>query len=162
MKREAKQNAPREVVRQLKRSPSLDEPEPLFDDDKDLTSPGTESLAISDDLNTTTPPPTPSSPLRNSFFATVAAARKAWKPPQIGGLAKAKTPSTNEGPWREPQPWEIVSAVERKDVMYLMAVRDRAFHVSINLLVRAIDFPAPLNTSLPSDIHTRDGPAYVA
>ncbi|KAF8351539.1 hypothetical protein F5887DRAFT_1058387 [Amanita rubescens] len=30
-------------------------------------------------------------------------------------------------PWREPQPFEVFSAIERKDVVYLMEIRDRAF-----------------------------------
>ncbi|PFH51438.1 hypothetical protein AMATHDRAFT_74985 [Amanita thiersii Skay4041] len=30
-------------------------------------------------------------------------------------------------PWREPQPFEVFSAIERKDIVYLMEIRDRAF-----------------------------------
>ncbi|TFY77297.1 hypothetical protein EWM64_g6717 [Hericium alpestre] len=34
-------------------------------------------------------------------------------------------------PWKEPEPYEILRAVESKDIMYLMEIRDRAFHLLI-------------------------------
>ncbi|TDL29355.1 hypothetical protein BD410DRAFT_779753 [Rickenella mellea] len=42
--------------------------------------------------------------------------------------------------WKEPQAYEIFSAVERKDIMFLMEVRDRAFH----LLLRKSGDATPL------------------
>lgn len=50
------------------------------------------------------------------------------KPPASGG-GGAKVGGA--GGWKEPQPWEIMKAVERQDIMFLMDVRDRAFHVSL-------------------------------
>ncbi|KIM27520.1 hypothetical protein M408DRAFT_329967 [Serendipita vermifera MAFF 305830] len=43
-------------------------------------------------------------------------------------------------PWKEPQPFEVLRAVENKDLMYLMEVRDRAFH----LLLRKTGDVTPL------------------
>lgn len=42
---------------------------------------------------------------------------------------------TGGGGWKEPQPWQVLKAVESKDIMYLMEVRDRAFHVRVASLV---------------------------
>jgi len=36
-----------------------------------------------------------------------------------------------KGPWKDPEPWEVLRAVENKDVSYLMEVRDRAFHALV-------------------------------
>ncbi|KAM5532425.1 hypothetical protein V8D89_013919 [Ganoderma adspersum] len=33
----------------------------------------------------------------------------------------------NEGPWKPPEPYEILRAIERRDIMFLMEVRDRSF-----------------------------------
>jgi len=35
--------------------------------------------------------------------------------------------------WKEPQPYEVLRAVERKDIMYLMDIRDRAFHLLVRM-----------------------------
>ncbi|KZO92731.1 hypothetical protein CALVIDRAFT_540613 [Calocera viscosa TUFC12733] len=45
-----------------------------------------------------------------------------------GKKAKHRKPQKPPG-WKEPQPFEIFRAVERKDVMFLMQVRDHAFHL---------------------------------
>ncbi|KAF8529068.1 hypothetical protein BU17DRAFT_37260 [Hysterangium stoloniferum] len=42
--------------------------------------------------------------------------------------------------WKEPQPFEVLRAVERKDIVFLMEVRDRAFH----LLLRRTGDATPL------------------
>ncbi|KAN0131488.1 hypothetical protein V8E53_010865 [Lactarius tabidus] len=34
-------------------------------------------------------------------------------------------------PWRDPESWEVMRAVENKDIMFLMEVRDRAFHALV-------------------------------
>ncbi|KAG8934410.1 hypothetical protein FRC02_010044 [Tulasnella sp. 418] len=62
----------------------------------------------------------------------VAVACKALIPIPFGRPAKAKIASTNEERWRDPEPWEIVRAVEKKDANYLIAVRDRAFHLLLH------------------------------
>jgi hypothetical protein len=33
--------------------------------------------------------------------------------------------------WKEPELYEVMRAVEKKDTMFLMEVRDRAFHVGV-------------------------------
>jgi hypothetical protein len=45
-------------------------------------------------------------------------------------LMKGKTKFDPAKPWKDPQPFEVFAAIERKDLIYLMEVRDRAFHVS--------------------------------
>lgn len=44
------------------------------------------------------------------------------------------------GEWKEPQSWQVLKAVETKDVMFLMEVRDRAFHVRIVNIMRSLRF----------------------
>ena len=64
-------------------------------------------------------------------------------------LSKAKT-NKFRGPWKDPEvcdsiyrlidislagkPWEVLRAVENKDIDFLMEVRDRAFHVRLPVL----------------------------
>ncbi|KAJ7591139.1 hypothetical protein C8J56DRAFT_934777 [Mycena floridula] len=44
------------------------------------------------------------------------------------GFMKSRANSTRKtGDWKEPQPFEILRAVEEKDIMFLMEVRDRSF-----------------------------------
>jgi len=54
-------------------------------------------------------------------------------------MSPKQTKSTG-GSWKEPQPFEIFRAVERKDIMFLMEVRDHAFH----LLLRKSGDATPL------------------
>lgn len=49
----------------------------------------------------------------------------------VRGLFQSKGPPS--APWREPQPFEVLRAVERKDIMFLMEIRDRAFPVCPHL-----------------------------
>ncbi|KAH9977971.1 hypothetical protein BGW80DRAFT_1456104 [Lactifluus volemus] len=44
--------------------------------------------------------------------------------------SSARTTNSNR-PWKDPEPWEVLRAVEDKDVLYLMEVRDRAFHALV-------------------------------
>ncbi|KAF9518689.1 hypothetical protein BS47DRAFT_1370992 [Hydnum rufescens UP504] len=55
------------------------------------------------------------------------------KPPRIPPVDRPRE-------WKEPQPFEVFRAVERKDVMFLMQVRDHAFH----LLLRKSGDATPL------------------
>ncbi|KAJ3820149.1 hypothetical protein F5880DRAFT_1590253 [Lentinula raphanica] len=102
IQREAEQVAPKAILRQLRRSPS---PEADNDDDGDdgahSRSPSSASTQLS------SPPNSPSQSNHHH--------------PQPNLKSKPA--------WKEPQPFEILAAVERKDVMYLMQVRDRAFHL---------------------------------
>ncbi|KAI9512168.1 hypothetical protein F5148DRAFT_1273809 [Russula earlei] len=56
-------------------------------------------------------PATPTSPIRRLLSMTKAKGAKI--------------------PWKDPEPWEVLRAVENKDVIYLMEVRDRAFHALV-------------------------------
>ncbi|KZP32863.1 hypothetical protein FIBSPDRAFT_811645 [Athelia psychrophila] len=47
---------------------------------------------------------------------------------------------TSASHWKEPQPFEVFRAVERKDIMFLMEIRDKAFH----LLLRKSGDATPL------------------
>lgn len=72
----------------------------------------------------TSPATSPGGTLRAKFFAT---ASKVFSP------TKPNSGASGTGPWKEPQPWEVMKAIESKDVMFLMEVRDRAFHVCVFL-----------------------------
>lgn len=54
-------------------------------------------------------------------------------------LSKTKT-TKSKGPWKDPEPWEVLRAVENKDITYLMEVRDHAFYA----LVRSSGGVTPL------------------
>ncbi|TFY72739.1 hypothetical protein EVG20_g247 [Dentipellis fragilis] len=114
LQREADTIAPKSIIKQLRRSPS---PPSIDELQEALSSPLIESTAS----------PTISSPtLSERLF-----------PQHAAGKAKAQAP---RGRWKEPEPYEVLRAVERRDVMYLMEVRDRAFH----LLVRQSGGVTPL------------------
>ncbi|KAJ3766366.1 hypothetical protein FB446DRAFT_758223 [Lentinula raphanica] len=103
IQREAEQVAPRAILRQLRRSPS-----PESDNDDDDGDDGAHSRSPSSASTQLSSPP-------NS-------------PSQSNHHHPQPNPKSNPA-WKEPQPFEILAAVERKDVMYLMQVRDRAFHL---------------------------------
>ncbi|KAK1236745.1 hypothetical protein PQX77_000101 [Marasmius sp. AFHP31] len=44
-------------------------------------------------------------------------------------LLKQKDAAKTHVSWKEPQPFEVLRAVEQKDIVYLMEIRDRAFHL---------------------------------
>ncbi|CCA71110.1 hypothetical protein PIIN_05045 [Serendipita indica DSM 11827] len=77
-------------------------------------------------------PETPTSSNRLSFFADSIRSRKLSFP--FGNQQRENVP------WKDPQPYEVLRAVERKDLMFLMEVRDRAFH----LLLRKTGEVTPL------------------
>jgi len=62
--------------------------------------------------------------------------------PQTSPIRKSPRVPAVDKPreWKEPQPFEIFRAVERKDIMFLMQVRDHAFH----LLLRKSGDATPL------------------
>jgi hypothetical protein len=125
MQREGEQRAPREVIKQLRRSPSLEQDrEPSADGDENWQEVETTPTEPESESQPSTPLASPSASLRRfSFFDTVKAAKKAL--PNLNQPRNAKS----SGAWTEPQPWQISRAIEQKDVMFLMDVRDRAFHV---------------------------------
>ncbi|KAL5508156.1 hypothetical protein ACEPAH_5774 [Sanghuangporus vaninii] len=99
LEREAQANAPKEVQRQLERSLSSS------------SSSSTDGGVIRERRSSTLKSPSTDS----------GSSRTSWFSP------KRSKPSTT--PWKEPQLYEVFRAIERKDVMFLMEVRDRAFHL---------------------------------
>ncbi|KAH8118437.1 hypothetical protein DFH11DRAFT_1686607 [Phellopilus nigrolimitatus] len=101
IQREGERSGPREILRQLRRSPSP----PSSPHVEEEVSHGRERRASTS----------------SSIASEGSSSRKAWFSPKA---AKSAT-----GPWKEPQSYEIFRAIERKDIMFLMEVRDRAFHL---------------------------------
>lgn len=126
IEREATQLAPKTLLKQLQKGPELQE-------DLDIESHLDDAMssALNDDasslLDSPYDPPSPPSmsptgSVRSGFFDTVKNAfpkRKSMVSVATGGGAA----------WKDPQMWQVLKAVETKDVMFLMEVRDRAFHV---------------------------------
>ncbi|KAK0206499.1 hypothetical protein DFS33DRAFT_1372790 [Desarmillaria ectypa] len=78
-------------------------------------------------------PSPPSSPPEedNGFTHTRSSSVRSTASASVQSSAKYKSADT-QGlgvSWKEPQLFEIFRAVERKDIMYLMEIRDRAFHL---------------------------------
>ncbi|KIK48644.1 hypothetical protein CY34DRAFT_7976 [Suillus luteus UH-Slu-Lm8-n1] len=113
LQREAEQNAPKAVLRQLRRSPTPPSPTTEYHDATEDTQPhaGRRGSVSSESDQT--------SPTRSLFTISR---------------------SQPSGGWKEPQPFEVFRAVERKDIMFLMEVRDRAFP----LLLRKTGDATPL------------------
>ncbi|KAF8826660.1 hypothetical protein F5879DRAFT_930467 [Lentinula edodes] len=99
IQREAEMAAPRAILRQLRRSPSP----PSEADDLD-----------SEDGRHTR---NPSSASTESTSPSASPSRSSLETQRINSA------------WKEPQPFEVLRAVERKDLIYLMEIRDRAFHL---------------------------------
>lgn len=113
LQREAEQNAPKAVLRQLRRSPTPPSPTTEYHDATEDTQPHTGRRgSVSSESDQT-------SPTRSLFTISR---------------------SQPSGGWKEPQPFEVFRAVERKDIMFLMEVRDRAFP----LLLRKTGDATPL------------------
>lgn len=112
LQREADQAAPRAIIKQLRRSPTPPSPDAI---QEALLTP-----LISDSRSSAPPSPVVESP---SFHSALGSK---------GVRAHAS--------WKDPQPYEVLRAVERKDIVYLMEVRDHAFH----LLVRRSGGVTPL------------------
>ncbi|EGO00931.1 hypothetical protein SERLA73DRAFT_178937 [Serpula lacrymans var. lacrymans S7.3] len=113
LEREAQQDAPKAVLRQLRRSPTPPQ-SPTAEDEVTPPSPKQNDSASS---------PPSASPTQSTF--------------RFNFPFKSAKP---QGAWKEPQPFEIFRAVEQKDIMFLMEVRDRAFQ----LLVRKTGDATPL------------------
>ncbi|KAF5393918.1 hypothetical protein D9757_000106 [Collybiopsis confluens] len=107
IQREADSLAPQTYLRQLWRTPLS----PTSDSDSDTDS-------ESDD--------TRSHARRRSSYSTESTSPSA-SPSRIQSAQKA-LPNN----WKEPQPFEVFRAVERKDIPYLMEIRDRAFHLLVD------------------------------
>ncbi|KAI5124842.1 hypothetical protein M0805_007276 [Coniferiporia weirii] len=97
LEREGERSGPKEILRQLRRSPSP----PSVDEE---------------------PSPTERvhRPRTDSDASAGSSSWKGWLSPKTKGRT---------GSWKEPQSYEIFRAIEGKDIMFLMEVRDRAFHL---------------------------------
>ncbi|KAG6335325.1 hypothetical protein ID866_3757 [Astraeus odoratus] len=114
LQREADQTAPKTILRQLRRSPTPPlTPPPALDSEESDT--GQQRTSVSS-------PVSPSSPSTSSFKSVILPSSPASRA------------------WKEPQPFEVFRAIERKDIMFLMEVRDRAFP----LLLRKTGNATPL------------------
>ncbi|KIK98762.1 hypothetical protein PAXRUDRAFT_823546 [Paxillus rubicundulus Ve08.2h10] len=114
LQREARQGALKAMLRQLRRSPTPpSSPPPEMESEE-----GSPTLKRRDSISSTASPP--SSPTTSWSWS----------------LSIPKFSST----WKEPQPFEVFRAIERKDIMFLMEVRDRAFP----LLLRKTGDATPL------------------
>ncbi|KAF8517844.1 hypothetical protein JB92DRAFT_3142228 [Gautieria morchelliformis] len=105
MQREGTQSAPKAILRQLRRSPSPPSDQRMSEErmPEESRSPRPRARTLS----------------RSSVGSTGTSGTK------VGDTS----PTTTTSKWREPQPFEIFRAVERKDIVFLMEVRDRAFHL---------------------------------
>ncbi|EPQ59278.1 hypothetical protein GLOTRDRAFT_70571 [Gloeophyllum trabeum ATCC 11539] len=101
IQREAEREAPYAYIRQLRRSPTPPESEA---DDAPEKAETTQQRSSS---SAATSPP--SSPTKRFSFP--------------------KASSQPKGPWKDPEPYEVYRAIEKKDLVFLMEVRDRAFHL---------------------------------
>ncbi|KAI0003071.1 hypothetical protein BJV74DRAFT_570217 [Russula compacta] len=109
IRREADLIAPKSLVTQLVRDASHN------------------SDALREAMSTkiTDSPPTPLAPSESPVITTASTTS-----PFQRFLSMAKTTKA-KGPWKDPEPWEVLRAVEIKDIDYLMEVRDRAFHALV-------------------------------
>jgi len=115
LQREASQAAPKAILRQLRRSPT-----PPSSPPPQLASEESEDGSTRerrDSVSSSASPTSPSTPLN-------------WIMPR----------SNSTRTWKEPQPFEIFRAIENKDIMFLMEIRDRAFP----LLLRKTGDATPL------------------
>ncbi|KAJ3800424.1 hypothetical protein GGU11DRAFT_742508 [Lentinula aff. detonsa] len=104
IQREAEKAGPKAILRQLRRSPSPSSSE--ADDDFESEDGSHTRDPSSASTQSTSPSNSPSQPNH--------------QPNHIQNSNSA---------WKDPQPFEVLRAVERKDVVYLMEIRDRAFHL---------------------------------
>jgi len=119
LEREASQNAPRAIIRQLRRSPTPPPELELEPEDDGLSNLSSSPPVIINSL-----PPSPSA-------TTVSFP---------GSPRRMPAPPPKPRGWKEPQPFEVLRAIENKDIMMLMEVRDHAFH----LLLRRTGDVTPL------------------
>ncbi|KAJ6539260.1 hypothetical protein B0H19DRAFT_961215 [Mycena capillaripes] len=116
LQREAEIDAPKAILRQLRRSPTPSPP----------NSPGLET----EEENPRTEDETPSHQRRPSLTSLASSTSSIRS---LGSSLIQRRPNPNPHSWKEPQPYEVLRAVERKDIMYLMEIRDRAFHLLVRM-----------------------------
>ncbi|KAI0921899.1 hypothetical protein AcW1_004246 [Taiwanofungus camphoratus] len=135
--REAEQLAPKAVIRQLRRTPSpsppsspslslaaVDEREDRTIDNQGNREDAIQSQSESSRITSIT-----------SVLSSVSLATSKLSPSRT-----TRVDTQDRKSWKVPEPYEVFRAVEKKDVTFLMEVRDRAFH----LLVRKHGDATPL------------------
>ncbi|KAG9034687.1 hypothetical protein FRB95_012872 [Tulasnella sp. JGI-2019a] len=132
MQQEAKRLAPHTMLQQFGRYPSVDFSAGV---EEDITL----CSALGEAMKDMQPPRrchSPVGPVSIPSASPSIVARLAF----LAAVKKAPSPIPKQmsvtlrgdGRWKEPEPWQVLKAVETKDVMYLMEVRDRAFHLLLN------------------------------
>jgi len=121
IQREAEQIAPKTVLKQLRRTPT---PPPESED---------EDVIEEDEVESDSAPQHTRRPSITSVLSSISSATSN----SVRGITSKRR---DRGPWKDPQPYEVFRAVEQKDVMFLMEIRDRAFH----LLLRKTGDATPL------------------
>ncbi|KAF7352865.1 hypothetical protein MVEN_01253500 [Mycena venus] len=120
LQREAEIDAPKAILRQLRRSPTPSPP-----NSPELE---TEQSPLAADEN-------PGHQRRPSLSSLASSASSIKS---FGSSLIRRQDGKSHSSWKEPQasvvlPYEVLRAVERKDVMYLMEIRDRAFHLLVRM-----------------------------
>ncbi|KAI0637773.1 hypothetical protein C8Q77DRAFT_388200 [Trametes polyzona] len=111
IQREAERMAPKAVEAELERiRKSLEIPPP----------PSLQDAEQGENSQPTSPTASPKAK-RKSFMDVLPSAFHAAK------MLRTASQSRGNQPWKAPEPYEILRAIERKDIMFLMEVRDRSF-----------------------------------
>lgn len=120
IQREAEILAPKAIIKQLRRSPS---PSPPSSPKEDETASESTVTPESEEV--------PPERTRTKSFSSVLSSVSLSSPKlsRIMSVRQSSGASSNSKAWKEPEPFEIFRAVEKKDIMFLMEVRDRAFHL---------------------------------
>ncbi|KAF7331985.1 hypothetical protein MKEN_00078800 [Mycena kentingensis (nom. inval.)] len=111
LEREAQADAPKAILQQLRRSPTPPSP------------PQSPTSATSEEHS----PEHERRPSMNSVASSSSSIRS------FGSAFRQQSSRASSTSWKEPQPYEVLRAVERKDIMYLMEIRDRAFHLLVRM-----------------------------
>ncbi|KAG7097055.1 hypothetical protein E1B28_004445 [Marasmius oreades] len=110
IQREAEDSISKAELKQLRRTPTP--PSPQAEDHEDAE----EQEVMDTDL----------SKRRGSDVSTTSSAStRSPKQP----LSKHEEDQKAIGSWKDPQPFEVLRAVEQKNIVYLMEIRDKAFHL---------------------------------
>ncbi|KAH0587472.1 hypothetical protein H2248_006256 [Termitomyces sp. 'cryptogamus'] len=97
--------------------------------------------AILRQLRRSPTPPSPGLDVHSTVLTRSRRASQSSEVPLSSSAPQSQNIQTNTiTSWKEPQPFEVFRAIERKDLMFLMEVRDRAF----SLLLRKTGDATPL------------------
>ncbi|CAL1702185.1 unnamed protein product [Somion occarium] len=131
IQREAHFILPKAVIKQLRREPSPTVEEEWREEAEEAEENSTEQSPDDENVH-----PRPAHTRRRSVSSILssissATSKSAWSISSQSKVSKA---------WKDPEPYEVLRAIEKKDIMFLMEIRDRAFH----LLVRKSGGATPL------------------